>query len=279
MSTFTNRFIPNSIILKALRSRVHGSREFLFLTIYLVGLSAVIAFFYITHLGDSQTFPTADAKNDLGKTLFFLIFGIQTMLVCVFAPTAFTKTLTLIVASMPIQSLAFLFGGVAWLEIGVSQLMLVVSAVFYRAIGRYFSNRLHSTQTAQLATYSTIFMLAIGLPFFLFILIEQLYFVDLARIETLQNLSPADVKAFVVGLPMFAPSFPLSAALSYKLFALDGSMGWFTAVDRSGASNFLVLSPYWLNMLFSLFCSLILYRSTVSRLQTTALVSDYDYSD
>jgi len=62
----------------------------------------------------------------------------------------FIFLLLLILASLPIQSLAFLFGGVALAEVVIAALGLLVTALAFGALGLYISSWVRTTMTVTL---------------------------------------------------------------------------------------------------------------------------------
>jgi ABC-type transport system involved in multi-copper enzyme maturation permease subunit len=64
--------------------------------------------------------------------------------------------LLLIFTAIPLQSLAFFLGGVGMAEIVVSTLMLVVTAIFFCALGMFFSSFAQRTLIATVYSYATI---------------------------------------------------------------------------------------------------------------------------
>src|SRR5690606_6689202 len=63
----------------------------------------------------------------------------------------------LLLAAIPLQSIAFLFGGVSETELIISFVILVVTAIALGTIGLYFSTAAERTLTASVRAYSFVF--------------------------------------------------------------------------------------------------------------------------
>ena len=78
--------------------------------------------------------------------------------------SALSYVLLLVFAAIPLQSLAFLLGGIAWEELIISQLLIVVAAITYALAGLYASSLMRSTLAASVTTYAIALFLVVGLP-------------------------------------------------------------------------------------------------------------------
>jgi ABC-type transport system involved in multi-copper enzyme maturation permease subunit len=76
----------------------------------------------------------------------------------------------LIFTAIPVQSLAFFLGGVGMTELLLSTLMLVITAVFFCALGLFFSSFAKRTLTATSSSYATILLSFVFLLIAVFIL-------------------------------------------------------------------------------------------------------------
>jgi len=86
--------------------------------------------------------------------------------------------LLLIFTTLPIQSLAFILGGIGLAETLISGLILIVTAVFFCSLGLFFSSLLKRTLAATITSYASILLsaLALVLFFFMFGLFESLLY-------------------------------------------------------------------------------------------------------
>ena len=70
----------------------------------------------------------------------------------------------LLLSAIPLQSIAFLFGGVSETELIVSFIMLTVTSITFGAVGIFFSTLTDKTVTASVRSYSAALIVLIGVP-------------------------------------------------------------------------------------------------------------------
>lgn len=73
--------------------------------------------------------------------------------------------LFLLVASLPVFTLVYLFGGIPLVNLGMVLAVAIVTAVTYASIGLLFSALLKRTIVASVITYLIVMVLVFGLPF------------------------------------------------------------------------------------------------------------------
>ncbi|MDJ0753492.1 MAG: ABC transporter permease [Ardenticatenaceae bacterium] len=187
----------NPITQKELRSRMRGARAFVVLTGFLVLMSAFVLFTYlIVVLNDSGT---SNSNRTAGQAIFITLVTVQTFLVLFIAPaftsgaisgekerqtfellkttllspkafvfgklaSALSYVFLLVLAAVPLISLAFMLGGITPSEVIISQLLLLSAAIAYATIGLYFSSSMRSTMGASVATYVVILIFNVGIP-------------------------------------------------------------------------------------------------------------------
>src|SRR5260221_1880651 len=155
----------NPIVLKELRGRMRGMRAFVVMSVYLLLLSGFATLLYVV----SSASLTAGGYyggqiGQIGRILFAGIVGIELFLVTFIVPSftagaisgererqtydllrttlltarsmiygklvsALSYVLLLLLAAIPLQSIAFLFGGVTELELLLSFVILMVTSV------------------------------------------------------------------------------------------------------------------------------------------------------
>jgi ABC-2 type transport system permease protein len=196
------QIFDNPVVLKELRGRMRGARAFVVLTIYLALLGAFSSLVYVAVSESSTNASGQVTVGEIGRTLFGGIVGIEMLLVAFIAP-AFTSgaisgerehqtydllrttllpshsfvlgkllsamlyVLLLLLAAIPLQSIAFFFGGVAETEIALSFVILAATALLFSTIGIYFSARANRTLSASVMTYATAMLIMFGLPLIL----------------------------------------------------------------------------------------------------------------
>jgi ABC-type transport system involved in multi-copper enzyme maturation permease subunit len=190
--------IRNPVALKELRSRMRGRRAFVVLTIYVFLMSLFIFLVYLAYVAASRN-SFGPSSRQAGKAVFAAVLAAEVFLVLFVGP-AFTsgaisgekerqtydllrttllpaRTLVsgklisalsyvylLILVSVPLQSIAFLLGGVSPVEVILSQLLVALSAVTFALVGLFFSSSMRSTLAATITTFGTAMFLTFGLP-------------------------------------------------------------------------------------------------------------------
>ncbi|WP_119072419.1 ABC transporter permease [Aggregatilinea lenta] len=192
----------NPVILKELRGRMRGARAFVVLTIYLLLLGAFTSLIYVAVSESALTVGAQVNVGEIGRTLFTGVVGIEMMLVAFIAPaftagaisgerehqtydllrttllspsrlvlgkllSALLYVLLLLLAAIPLQSIAFFFGGVAETEVFLAFLILFVTALLFCTMGIYFSSRTKRTMSASVLTYAVATFVTFGLPLIL----------------------------------------------------------------------------------------------------------------
>ncbi len=196
------KVFDNPVVLKELRGRMRGARAFVVLSIYLLLLGSFAALIYVAVAESSNNVSGQVSVGEIGRTLFGGVVAVEMLLVSFIAP-AFTAgsisgerehqtydllrttllpahtlvlgkllsslayVLLLLAAAIPLQSIAFFFGGVAETEIILSFVILTATALFFSAFGIYFSARAKRTLSASVLTYSLASFITFGIPIIL----------------------------------------------------------------------------------------------------------------
>lgn len=219
------RIVENPVILKELRGLMRRQRAFWLLTGYIAIIGFFISMIYSIIQIDAEFSPTdLQFRREVGKAIFGAVVLIELFLISFIAPAltagaitaererqtfdllrttlisarslvlgklgaALVYLLLLIFAALPIQSLAFLLGGVGLAELLISGLLLIVTALFFSAIGLFFSSFLRHTLVSTVASYGAIVLsyLLLGMFFFLLALSAE-YWEDTVK-ETVLTLS------------------------------------------------------------------------------------------
>ncbi len=191
--------VDNPVVLKELRGRMRGARAFVVLTVYLLLLGAFSSLIYLAVSESSRTLSGQVSVGEIGRTLFAGVVGIEMLLVAFIAP-AFTSgaissereqqtfdllrttllptrlfvfgkllsgmlyVLILLLAAVPLQSIAFFFGGVEETELILSFVILTATALLFGAMGLYFSARSERTLSANVLTYAATMFVMFGVP-------------------------------------------------------------------------------------------------------------------
>lgn len=189
----------SAVGVKELRGRMRGKRAFVLLTIYLVILGG---FAWMVELLLEQAFSSSFgaqtyATAQIGRGVFIALLLLETMLVGLLAPaftagaislerekqtfdllittpisslaivlgklfSALTYVFLLIISSIPLTALVFVFGGVAPEDVVKGYLMLLVTAIGLGSIGLFCSALFRRTQAATVVTYFVVLAITLG---------------------------------------------------------------------------------------------------------------------
>lgn len=293
----------NPIILKELRSRMRGSRAFLVLTLYLLFMVALIAVIYvpITYTVRSSGGPD---QADVGKFVFGMILLVQMFLVAFIAPaftagaisgekqnqsydllrttlltprqlvtgkvlSALSYVFLLIFASMPLQSIAFLLGGITPVELIIAELLVLVTAAAFALIGLYFSTLLRTTIASTVATYAAALFLTIGIPAFMLVtvILQDMFRYGPISSYSGQGLVEILFNYLMMGLASW--NLPATVIISETTLLDSGSYwGFTTSVYTGSISRTIWLpSPWYLYLIWYSVLTLFLYVACISRIR------------
>ncbi len=192
-----------AIGVKELRGRMRGKRAFVSVTVYVL-LVAGFAWMVgrILEEGARANFafdPTYQSAS-IGRGIFIALMFLQTLMILVLAPastagtisserekqtldllvvtpissvaivvgkllSALTWVFVLILASIPVTALVFVYGGVAPDDIVRGYLMLFVTAIGFGALGTFFSALVRRSGAATGLTFVAVLVATVGLSF------------------------------------------------------------------------------------------------------------------
>lgn len=191
-------FRVNPVLLKEIRERMRGARAFVVITVYLGLMSGFAVLMYLLQRGFIQSSITS-TTGELGRSIFEGIFAVELLLI-VFITPAFTSgaisnererktfdllhitllskpafivgklesalsyVFLLLLAAVPLQSIAFMFGGVGESELALAFVILATTAVTLGAVGIYFSTTSERTLSASVRAYVTMAAITVGIP-------------------------------------------------------------------------------------------------------------------
>src|SRR5574337_1301831 len=165
----------NPVLLKELRGRMRGARAFVVLTFNLVLMSGLVTLIYTVYAAAVSAPYGGTNRQMIGKFVFFGVVGMELLLVCFLAPaftvnaisgererqtfdllrttllsaralvfgklaSALSYVLLLLLAALPLQSLAFLLGGVAPQDVLIASAVLIGTSFLFGAAGLFFSS-------------------------------------------------------------------------------------------------------------------------------------------
>lgn len=161
-------------------------------------------------------------------------------------------------------------GGVAVIELVLSQVIVLVSAVAFALWGLYASSRMKTTLSASVVTFAGALFVTAGIPVIvgLFAMILSPFFVG-AAIFSWQAEA-----ALMYGLIFLAATnLPAALIVSDTVLVQEGSLWYFTTTvgGASGASHTIWLfSPWPLFLILYILLSVGLFYATVRRVRKIA---------
>jgi ABC-2 type transport system permease protein len=271
-------FRLNPVMLKELRERMRGARAFVVITVYLGLMSSFTVLMYLIQRGIVQENGSA-ATGELGRVVFAGVVGIELLLIIFIAPaftagavsnererktydllqitllpkpsfvigkleSALSYIFLLLLAAIPIQSIAFLFGGVSEMELILAFIILGVTALTLGTIGLYFSTTVDRTLTASVRAYTVAFVITVGVP------IALGFFVNIfnnALVGTGTNVTSSPIlEAFLIYLGALLVSMnPVVTSLTTQRLLIDQRrIGFWTATLSSDGSTIPLVSPW-----------------------------------
>lgn len=271
---FMQRVMENPVIRKELRGRMRGRQAFVLLTLYLMLISVVIGIVY-AGLSSSQPYSGANLqiRQDAGKATFATVVLLELLMISFIGPALTSGAITserehqtfdllrtttlsarslvlgklgssmaylllLLFAALPIESIAFLLGGVGLVEITISAAMMVVTAVFYCTLGMLFSSLMKRTLAATVASYATIILsfILLGLAFFLLAAMSP-------AISLVGSKSWLATLLSIITWALVCTNPVLAAVMSEQILISDQSL-FFTSTPLFGGHSLLLPSPW-----------------------------------
>ena len=275
-----NLFRENPIVLKELRGRMRGGRAYILITVYLILLGGLVGMIYLGHTAAELSPGSGISSQSLGKTIFGAAFGLELMMIVFIAPaltagaisserehqtydllrttllspgslivgkltSALSFLLLLLVVAFPIQSLAYLSGGVSLEELFIAFLLLIVTAISFSAIGLFVSSFTRRTLASTVISYVVANLLVFGIPIFIYISIaflSGLVFSSGLNLTTLQQTT-LEIALIIIGW-IFVCINPIAAAVGTEFILLDQQSTLFMKIPLSNGTDVFVASPW-----------------------------------
>jgi len=296
----------NPIFAKELRGLIRRQHSRSVLTFYLVILAVITFLLYVTVISANAINPDPDVRRTLGKIIFLAITLAQLVTILFVAPlfsadsitseqenntfdllqitSLPTKsivrgkllagvmfTLLLILTSLPLQSSAYLLGGLTPLEFFISIVLLIVITIFLCSISVWASTRSRRTSSAMGLAYTIAGIFLFGFPILAYVIIkltpfpyDQEFFISLQSIS--KNLDPIFQTFFIVVVWLLISSNPISAAIvSYNLYLGEGVSILYDLTASN--SRFPFLAPWFAFVILYLFTSWLFYRFSIRRIK------------
>lgn len=282
---FFNRILDNPVIAKELKGRMRGRQGFVMLTVYLLLISFFVTTVYLILYSEGSAIGTPGYLQIVGKALFSTVVLLELLMISFIGPALTSGTISsererqtfdllhisllsapalvfgklssavvylllLIFTAIPVQSLAFFLGGVGAAEMIVSTLMLVVTAVFYCALGLFFSSFTKRTLTSTVLTYGSNLLSFVVFFFMLFML---------SVFTSSISSKPGIVQDVIILLMwlLFSTNAFFAAIVSEAILVNDQSI-FTTTSSLWGSVSFPLLSPWIIYVIFYVFFTILL---------------------
>jgi ABC-type transport system involved in multi-copper enzyme maturation permease subunit len=288
----------NPVIVKELRARMRGWRSLLILVIYLSVLSLITMMIYSAAKESTRGFG-GPASSQVGGVIFAGLVIFQTIMVGLLTPAFTSSAITqereqktyellvttllspreiimgklgsalayvalLIVAIAPIESLAFMFGGVSPEEIILSQVVMLAAALLFASVGIFWSATVRSSVASSVLTYGTILFLMIGVPFIFFTVTTSMTISS--AYSGGQSLS--DMVPYWYTLGIVLSLNPLAAmGMSEALYKRGDSMFIYTTDNLLSGHTLLVVSPWLVFCIEAVLLSALLVFFSIRKVQ------------
>ncbi|MDE2750388.1 MAG: hypothetical protein OXI34_15635 [Chloroflexota bacterium] len=292
-------FRLNPVMVKELRGRMRGVRGFAIITIFLTLMSFFTILLYLLRVPAGGVVVT----GDLGRELFIGVLFIELMLIIFIVPaltagaittererktydllqtTLITKAtfvvgkmqsalgyiVLLLLSAIPMQSIAFLFGGVSEAELILALVVLLVSAIALGAFGMFFSSITERTLAATIRSYTVAIAITVGLPLLALILFQNAYG-NVVNSFTYRFTDDPVVEATTIYLDMIATGLnPIMATLRSQQMLIDHQQLVTMRVTlASNGASIPVLSPWVLLTLVYLSVTALLVLISIRRME------------
>jgi ABC-2 type transport system permease protein len=294
-------FRVNPVMLKELRGRMRGMRAFIVLTIYLGLMSGFTTLLYLVYDPFNRIGGSA-AAGAIGRVLFMGIVGIELLLIIFIAPaftsgaitgererqtydllkttllaspsfvigkleSALSYILLLLLAAIPLQSIAFLFGGVSETELILAFIILAVTAVALGTVGIYFSAVAPRTLAASVRSYTVALVITFGVPLVLSLVLGAFTNAVYGYATPIGGSPVAEALLIYMGQILVSINPIATALISQELLVQRQEIGFWTATLASDGSTIPLVSPWISFTIIYLVVSAILVVLAVRRMR------------
>jgi ABC-type transport system involved in multi-copper enzyme maturation permease subunit len=286
--------------MKELRSRMRGRRAFVVLTVYLLVMSLFLSLVYLAYASASGTRFGPDSRQ-AGKAMFATVLGVEVFLVIFIAPaftagaitgekerqtydllrttllpanwfvlgkllSALSYVFLLIFASIPLQSISFLLGGLSVEELVIGQLLVLAAAVTFALFGLYCSSVMRSTLAASVVTFGGALFWTIGLP--ILVLMFTGFFGSLIFTSSIGHVTESIL--YYIGLMLIATNLPATMIASEAVLLQENTLFLFKMPLSASSGSLTLLSPWSLFLVVYILIALFLYWACVRRVKRIA---------
>jgi ABC-2 type transport system permease protein len=289
----------NPVTIKELRSRMRGRRAFLLMTSYLLLMGGLIFIVYLAYVASTGN-NFGPSNRQAGKAVFAAVLLVQVILVLFIGPTFTSAAIVgekerqtydllrttllparslvtgkllsslsyiylLIIVSIPLQGIAFLLGGISPIELFLSQLLILVTAITFALIGLYISTVLRSTLTASLTTFALAFTFTFGTPIVAALIISIL---GPALFGPSTPSWPVQLLLIYGGLLLAATNLPATLVISDLFLVEQDALIYFT--DFVDGRLAYIWSPWLPYLALYILLAILLYWACIRRIKKVA---------
>ncbi len=167
----------------------------------------------------------------------------------------------LIFATLPFQSMAYFFGGVAFGDILLALALQLLTALLFCSWGLFVSSFARTTTIANMINYIAIVPVLLGVPFLMFLV----GVISAGAVfDPLKNPPFLIAVILTYGILFFVSINPLSMAIASAIF-LQETGNYAFSIERFFNTNIPIISPWVVYVVFALVVSYILIQATISR--------------
>jgi len=295
----SQRWWQNPIAVRELRARMRGKRALMGVSLYCLGLSLIISLIYLSFANNLNN-PYGPDPRDAGRAIYTFLLVIQSFLVLFISPTLTAGAITgekeqqtydilrttllsapqlvrgklmaplsyvliLLLITMPLQSVAFVLGGIELRELLLTQLILLVGAITISSMALFYSSIMRSTLAATVASLATLFIVLGGIPGMILIggSIAGVFF---------YTLTPPGWTVMVgliyAGLVLAGTNMPATLIITETFLLSEGSLFMFqTNID---GHLVWVIAPWLFFFVLQPLLALLFYKLTVRRVRKIA---------
>lgn len=282
----------NPIALKELRGRMRGPRAFIVLTAYAALMSLFVVILYLIYTA-SMAITSSAGGGVIGKLIFGGVFATELFMVCFIAPAFTTGAISgererrtfnllrstllsarrvvfgklisalayivlLLMVAIPLQSLAFLMGGITPAEVLLAVELLLVTAAGYSTLGLFLSAATRRTLSATILTYTIVLLVTVALPFVALMMMGLLMTLNVTVPSRPEVEAPL---LYLFGL-LISTSPVATAIVTEVVLQQKGTAFFFTETISNGV-NIPLVSPWIVYTILLLVMTVVLLLWTV----------------
>ena len=291
----------NPILIKELRGRMRGARAFVVLTVYLLLLSCFTSIIYYAYSSTARAPGGGPDMAYLGKVIFAGVVLIELFMVTFITPaftagtisgererktyellqatllparklitgklaSALTYMFLLILAAVPLESLAFMLGGVVVEELVLALIILLVTAFTFAVIGIFFSSLARTTLVSTVLTYAAALLTTVGVPVLLLVFSSLL--IDPLLYGYGSSTPPWIWEAALMYLLFFfAGTSPISAAVLTEVFLMEEDAALYFWYELDSTHRILIPSAWIVYTVIYLALALVMLLVAVLRVR------------